>query len=113
MTENITDPCNIDRHVVIDTDACRITVDGEQLPFYIAEAGPTVEPHSTHGYSVVVVPLLVFAHTVDVTGDRPDLVRHLPDTAEWAHEQSLVAARRHVVAQLHDIITDQIGGDAA
>ncbi|WP_238407214.1 MULTISPECIES: hypothetical protein [unclassified Mycolicibacterium] len=52
--------------VVIDHDRGIVTIDGEPVPYYIAEGGPTTEPWG--GDTLVKFECLVFAKDVQIIG---------------------------------------------
>lgn len=52
-----------DKHVLINKDTARIWVNGEELPFYIAEPGPEIDL-SNQGIAIVNIPLIVFAKDI-------------------------------------------------
>lgn len=78
MTE---DPKQMPRDVVIDRQAGEILIDGEPLPYLIAEEGPAI----THlgagdGETLVVVPIMVFASDLKIIAREGSqcIVREVP-----------------------------------
>ena len=58
-------------NITLDYDAKTLTIDGEEFPFYLQAAGPTVTPDPTTDSPLYVVSLPVMAESFTIVGEPP------------------------------------------
>lgn len=60
-----------DKHVLINKDTGRIWVNGEEIPFLMAEPGPEIDL-SNQGIAIVNIPLIIFAKDIIIVDTDPE-----------------------------------------